>query len=74
MDPLIAAVDPKSFKNAFLQEYRLMLAKQYPNEEPISPAADAINKPPPELTSAYTISPYEALVADYVLCPPTLCR
>lgn len=47
MEPLIAAVDPKSFKNAFLQEYLFMLAKQYPKDDPMSPAADVTNIPPP---------------------------
>lgn len=42
IDPLIAAVEPKSLKNSFLEVYLLMFARQYPKEEPISPAAVAM--------------------------------
>lgn len=37
MDPLIAAVDPKSVRNYLLDLYLLTLARHIPNVAPISP-------------------------------------
>jgi hypothetical protein len=40
----MAAVVPKSYINSFLELYRLILARQYPSEEPMSPALETVRK------------------------------